>query len=41
MGALFSSLMAVSDFSRVGTRGFLPKFSPFSPDFPVVVKVVL
>ena len=41
MGALFSSLKAVSDFSCIGTRGFLPKFSPFSWDFPVVVKVVI
>ena len=30
VGALFSSLMAVSDFSRVGTGGFLSKFSLFS-----------
>ena len=31
VGALFSSLMAVSDFSRVGTGGFLSKFSLCSP----------
>lgn len=31
VGALFSPLMAVSDFSRVGSGGFLSKFSLFSP----------